>query len=83
MLFTFTNFHNETIISINEVTLRLLASCAKLRNNMAKPSIYTLQTLLGKFCLILNTKTLSEIVLSKELQNTLTSQFNQNVFISF
>jgi hypothetical protein len=37
MPLTFTNFHNEAIISINGVTLRLLVSCAKLRNNRAKP----------------------------------------------
>jgi hypothetical protein len=36
MPLTFRNFHNEAIISINEVTLRLLVSCATLRNNRAK-----------------------------------------------
>lgn len=34
---TFTNFYNEAIISINKFTLRLLVSCAKLRNNRTKP----------------------------------------------
>jgi hypothetical protein len=64
MSLTFTNFHNEAIISINEFTLRLFF-CAKLRNNRTKPSTYILQKLLRNFCIMLNNKTLSEIVLSK------------------
>lgn len=85
MPLTFTNFHNEAIISINEFTLKLLVSLPSYEITEQSPSIYTLQKLLRNFCIVLNIKTLSEIVLSKELQITLifTLQFNQNVFISF
>jgi hypothetical protein len=72
MPLNFVNFHNEAIISTNEVTLRLLVSCAKLRNNRAQPFHLHSTEIITELFIILNIKTMSEVVLSKELQITLT-----------
>jgi hypothetical protein len=72
MPFTFVNFHNEAIISTNEFTLRLLVSCAKLRNNRTQPFHLHSTEIITELLIILNIKMMPEVVLSKELQITLT-----------
>jgi hypothetical protein len=50
---------------MNEFTLRLLVSCAKLKNNRTKPFHLYSTEIITEVCIMLNIKTMSEIVLSK------------------